>query len=409
MDLKTLKEYARVIVKIGVNVQEGQDVIVQCSLACAELAEYVVEECYKAKARKVTVRWSYPNINRLKLINESIDTLSEFNDEEKGKYEDWLKRPPVKIWIDDEDPDVYQGIDVEKLVEPRKRRYPFIKNYADELSGKAQWTIVAMPSLAWARKMYPDEANDEIAVQKLEDAIMKTMRIEEGKTDENWDKHIAYLESQAKKMNDYHFKKLHYTSSNGTDFTVGLHSKHTWCTAWEKQKNGISSCVNMPTEEVFTLPDKYSAEGKVVATKPLSYNGNLIEDFSVEFHEGKAIKVSAEKGLEHLEEMIKMDESSCYLGEIALVPYDSPINQIGTLFYNTLFDENASCHLALGDGIAEAMLGYESLSPQELVEAGCNNSMIHVDFMIGTKDTNITGIQEDGTEVIVFKDGHWAI
>ncbi len=409
MKTEVLKEYARVIVKIGVNVQEGQDVYISTSTNNVEIAEYVVEECYKAKARKVKLDLKSPTVERLRLLNESVDTLSELTEEQKGFYEDSLKHPPVKIWIDDDDPDQFAGIPMEKLTEPRKRKYPLIKKYIDELDGKAQWTIVAMPSLAWAKKMYPNETSDACAIEKLEQAIMKTMRISEGKADENWQKHISYLESQAKKMNDYHFKSLHYTSSNGTDFTVGLHPNHQWCTAWEKQKNGVSSCVNMPTEEVFTLPQIDSANGIVYATKPLSYNGNLIEDFSVTFKDGKAIKVQAKKGQEHLEEMIQMDEASAYLGEVALVPYDSPINQIGVLFYNTLFDENASCHLALGDGISEALVGYETMSTEELKVAGVNDSMIHVDFMVGAIDTKIVGMREDGSEVVVFNNGMWAI
>ena len=409
MELEVLKEYARVIVKIGVNVQKGQNVLVQCSLNCAPLAREVVEQCYLCGANKVTVNWSDPAISRLHYQYQSVETLGYFSHEEQGKYEDWLENPPVKIWIDDDDPDQFKGIDVEKLTKPRKLRYPFMKPYLDKLDGLAQWTIVAMPSLAWAKKMYPNAASDQEALDLLEAAIMKTMRIEKDKSDQNWQEHIDYLEKQAQKMIGYHFEKLHYVSNNGTDFTIGLHSDHQWCTAYEKQKNGVASCVNMPSEEVFTLPERFSACGHLVASKPLSYNGNLIENFAFDFKDGKVIHVEAEKGLEHLQEMVKMDEGASYLGEVALVPYDSPINQIGVLFYNTLFDENAACHIALGDGISEAIQGHEKMSKEELVKAGCNESMIHVDFMVGTKDMQIIGIQKDGTEVIVFKDGYWAI
>ncbi len=409
MNQETFQEYARVIVKIGANVQPNQEVIVACSVNCAELAEQVVCQCYQAGAKRVTVRWSHPGISRLKLLNESVKTLSEFTNEEKGRYEDWLKCPPVKIWIDDDDPDQFQGIAIEKLTEPQKKRYPKIKPYLDELDGKAQWTIVAMPSLAWAKKMYPNEKTEAEALRKLEEAIIKTMRMDGKQADENWQKHLTYLQMQAEKMNAYHFERLHYVAGNGTDLTIGLHPQHQWCTAWEKQKNGFASCVNMPTEEVFTLPDRLSAEGRVVASKPLSYNGNLIEDFAMEFHQGKVVHVEAKKGLDHLQEMVAMDEGAAYLGEVALVPFDSLINQIQTLFYNTLFDENACCHLALGAGISEAIINHESMSVQELRKAGCNDSMIHVDFMIGTEDLQITGIQSDGTEVRVFQNGNWAI
>ena len=409
MNEKLRKEYARVIVKIGANVQKGQDVILRVSTDNAEIAADIVEECYKCHARRVTVEWLNDGIRKMNLKSQSIETLSEFDGVTKAKYQYMAEKLPVMIYVEDSDPDVLADVPVKKMIEPRKAMYPKIKKYRDAMEGKYQWVIVAMPSLPWAKKMYPDLKPEE-AMKKLEKAIIKTMRMDKGDPYKNWKDHIRTLEKKAAVMNRYHFKSLHYTSSNGTDFTVGLHPKHIWCTAYEKELNGVYSCVNMPTEEVFTFPDKYTAEGVVVASKPLSYNGTLIEDFEVYFKNGKAVKVFAKKGQKQFEEMIGMDAGSCYLGEVALVPYDSPINKIGTLFYNTLFDENASCHIALGAGIKEAIEGAKEMSVKEAVKKeNYNESMIHTDFMIGSKDMKIVGTDAAGKEVTVFEKGRWAI
>ena len=407
MNENKLKEYARLICEVGVNIQKGQDVRINVSIEHHKLAELIVEKAYEMGARKVVVKWNDDVINRLNLINQSIETLSEVNNELEGMYKDDLERFPVNIHILSSDPDVYKGIDINKLTEPRKNRYPLLKKYIDEIDSVSQWVIVAMPSVPWAKKMYP--ALSDEAYNKLEEAILKTMRMNEGDSFENWKRHTDSLNKHAEILNKLDIDELHYTSGNGTDFRVKKHPEAVFSSAEMKMKNGHICFANMPSEELFTLPLKESANGIVYATKPLSYNGNLIENFSVRFENGKAVEVKAEKGIEHLEEMIRMDEGSAYLGEIALVPYDSPINQIGSLFYNTLFDENASCHIALGDGVADTIKGYENYSKDELKEMGCNDSMIHVDFMVGDKDTRIEATTKDGKTVTLFENGLWAI
>ena len=408
MNENKLKEYARLICEVGVNIQKGQDVRINVSIEHHKLAELIVEKAYEMGARKAVVKWNDDVINRLNLINQSIETLSEVNNELEGMYKDDLERFPVNIHILSSDPDVYKGIDINKLTEPRKNRYPLLKKYIDEIDSVSQWVIVAMPSVPWAKKMYPALSDDE-AYNKLEEAILKTMRMNEGDSFENWKQHTDSLNKHAEILNKLDIDELHYTSGNGTDFRVKKHPEAVFSSAEMKMKNGHICFANMPSEELFTLPLKDSANGIVYATKPLSYNGNLIENFSVRFENGKAVKVKAEKGIEHLEEMIRMDDGSAYLGEIALVPYDSPINQIGSLFYNTLFDENASCHIALGDGVADTIKGYENYSKDELKEMGCNDSMIHVDFMVGDKDTRIEATTKDGKTVTLFENGLWAI
>ena len=407
MNENKLKEYARLICEVGVNIQKGQDVRINVSIE-HKLAELIVEKAYEMGARKAVVKWNDDVINRLNLINQSIETLSEVNNELEGMYKDDLERFPVNIHILSSDPDVYKGIDINKLTEPRKNRYPLLKKYIDEIDSVSQWVIVAMPSVPWAKKMYPALSDDE-AYNKLEEAILKTMRMNEGDSFENWKQHTDSLNKHAEILNKLDIDELHYTSGNGTDFRVKKHPEAVFSSAEMKMKNGHICFANMPSEELFTLPLKDSANGIVYATKPLSYNGNLIENFSVRFENGKAVEVKAEKGIEHLEEMIRMDEGSAYLGEIALVPYDSPINQIGSLFYNTLFDENASCHIALGDGVADTIKGYENYSKDELKEMGCNDSMIHVDFMVGDKGTRIEATTKDGKTVTLFENGLWAI
>ncbi|MCF0115872.1 MAG: aminopeptidase [Erysipelotrichaceae bacterium] len=408
MNLKTMKKYAEIAVVMGANVQPNQDVEIHSSLENAPFAQCLVEECYKAGARRVKVEWNHTGISRLKLLNESVDTLSEITEELKGRLEDRLKKPCVRILVYDEDPSAYNGIPMEKLIEPRKRTYEFMKPYNDALYNQAQWLIISMPTMVWAKQVYP-KMEVEKAYKKLEKNIIQCMRLDQEDPVGAWKAHMANLLDKATKMNEYHFKTLKYTSSNGTDFSVGLHPDHVWMAAEEHYKNGVIGVPNMPTEEVFTFPEKYSANGIVYSSKPLSYNGNLIEDFSITFKEGKAIKCSAKKGKKHLEEMIKMDEGAAYLGEVALVPFSSPINQTGALFLNTLFDENAACHLALGKGLLECLKDSEGQSDEVLKERGYNDSMIHVDFMIGYKDTHIVGIQEDGTEITVFENGMWAI
>jgi len=275
------------------------------------------------------------------------------------------------------------------------------------MDNRYQWCIVAMPSIDWAVKVFP-ELSEKDAFLQLEKAIIKCTRLENDAV-KNWEDHISYLLDKAEKMNSYNFKELHYSSSNGTDLTLELQPGHNWLSARETHLGGIEYSANMPTEEVFTMPKRDGVNGVVYSTKPLSYNGNLIEDFNVVFKDGAAVKVQAKEGQKVLEELIGMDDGAKYLGEVALVPYDSPINKTGILFLNTLFDENAACHLAFGDSFSNNLKGYENMSNEEIDESGRNRSMVHVDFMIGSKDLNVVGRTFDGKEVLVFKNGMWNI
>ncbi len=407
MDKTILEKYARLITECGLNVKKGQEVIIQCGLDQPEFVAMVTEECYKLGASRVTVKWSYMPVAKINYIYRSLETLSEVTEIEKAEWQTRVDKLPCLLWLDSDDPDGLSGTDSEKISKANMARFPIIKPYREAMENKYQWCIAAVPGKEWAKKVFPKLAEEE-AVEKLWEAILYTSRVTEDPIAE-WKKHNEELAKRCAFLNAYKFDKLEYKSSNGTDFTVGLNQRGRFCGGGENALgSGNYFNPNIPSEEVFTTPVRGRAEGKVVATKPLSYQGKLIENFWIEFKDGKAVKVGAEKNQGLLEKMIAMDEGAAYLGECALIAYDSPINNTGILFYNTLFDENASCHLALGRGFNDCIDGYEQLTNDECKELGVNSSMIHVDFMIGSKDMSIVGITKDGKRVQIFKDGNWA-
>ena len=402
MQTRRLKKYAELIVKCGLNVQKGQEVNIRCGLDQPEFVAMVTEECYKCGAEKVKVEWSYMPISKIHYNYRSLESLSEFTDIEKAEWQRKVDKLTCLLWLDSDDPDGLNGTDSEKISKANIARYPFIKPYRDLLENKYQWCIASVPGREWARKIYP-QLSDEEAVNDLWNNILDCSRVDDDPISA-WEVHNKNLASRCEFLNKYKFEKLEYKSSNGTDFTVGLNPLGIFMGGGEYTLgSNIYYNPNIPSEEVFTTPMRGIAEGKVVATKPLSYQGKLIEDFSLEFKNGKVVKVQAKKNQDLLEKMVSMDEGAPYLGECALIAYDSPINNTGILFYNTLFDENASCHLALG------IEGYEKYSVEDFEKLGVNNSMIHVDFMIGSKDMSITGITKDGKRVPIFKNGNWAI
>ena len=406
MDKIKLQKYAELIAGSGLNVQKGQKVLIQCGLDQPEFVAMVVEECYKLGAEKVTVKWSYMPVAKLNYIYRSLESLSEVTDVEKAEWQSRVNNLTCLLWLDSDDPDGLSGTDNEKISKANIARYPIIKPYRDELENKYQWCIASVPGKEWAHKVFPNLPAEE-AIEKLWDAILYTSRVTENPVKE-WEKHNATLAKRCEFLNGYKFDKLEYKSSNGTDFTVGLNQKGIFCGGGETTLGrGVYFNPNIPTEEVFTTPMKGRADGKVVATKPLSYQGKLIEDFWIKFKDGKAVKVGAKKNQDLLEKMIAMDEGAPYLGEVALIAYDSPINNTGILFYNTLFDENASCHLALGRGFNNCLENYENYTNEQCWELGVNNSMIHVDFMIGSKDMSIVGVTKQGERVQIFKNGNW--
>ena len=409
MNITNLKKFAKLIVKRGVNVQENQVVYISASVEAAPLVEHVVEECYKAQAKVVKVDWSYQPVSRLNAIYRSFESLTEMPEyvEAEMKYKSEVL--PAMIHIMSDDPAGMVGIDHAKMAKVNQKLYPIIRKYREPMESKYQWTIVGYPGVKWAKKVFPNETPKN-AVKKLEKAILDVTRVSEKDPILAWDLHNEKIHSKCQILNDLNFDYLVFKSENGTNLKIHLANNHVWCGGSDKLvHNGVQYNPNMPSEEVFTMPHRNKVDGIVYSTKPLSYQGQLIEDFSIEFKDGKAINCSAKKGEELLKQMISMDEGAAYLGEVALVEVTSPINLSNILFYNTLYDENASCHLALGRAYNDNMKDFDKLSPEELKNNGKNDSMIHVDFMIGHDTTSIVGYTFDGKEVQVFENGKFVI
>ena len=407
MKKSVLKSYANLIVKTGANVQKGQDVIVIADVDQEELVSYIVEYCYKFKANSVEVRWQSDKITKISYKKQSVKSLSYIPTWKIEREKEVNKTLPCFIYIESSDPDALKGVDQSKIAQVRKNIAPIMKPFRDERDNKYQWVIAGAASKAWAKKVFPNLPTRK-AVEALWEAILKTSRVNNDPI-QAWVEHNADLKKRTAYLNSLNLDYLHYESSNGTNFKVWLIEDANFLAGGEETLgSNIFFNPNIPSEECFTSPIAGKAEGIVYSSKPLSYQGELIENFSVRFEKGRAVEVHAEKGENLLKEMIAMDEGACKLGEVALVPFDSPINNTGILFYNTLYDENAACHLALGRGFTNTIRNYEKYTSDELKAKGINDSSIHVDFMIGSKDLNITGYTRDGKKVAIFKDGNWA-
>ncbi len=406
MKKSVLREYARLIARAGVNVQKGQEVIVGAGLDQPEFVAMVVEELYKAKAKKVTVDWHYDPLTKLNVRYQSVKTLGEVTEWQKAKQEHHCNIVPATLYLMSEDPDGLKGVNMAKMAKARKLSYPILKGYHDRLDGMQQWCIAAVPGKAWAKKVFPGMRSSQ-AVEKLWEAILYTSRVCEDSV-KAWEEHNANLKTRCEYLNALGIEKLHYTASNGTDLTVGMIPEAIFCGGGETSRQGIYFNPNIPTEECFISPMRGQAEGIVYSTKPLSYNGQLIEGFSMRFENGKVVEAHAEKGEALLNTMLDMDEGARYLGECALVPEKSPIAESGLLFYNTLFDENASCHLAVGRGYTDTIRDHHSKTLEECRALGINESMVHEDFMIGCDTMNIDAHCADGRIVPIFRNGNWA-
>ncbi|MCR5506099.1 MAG: aminopeptidase [Bacilli bacterium] len=403
-----LRDYARLIAVKGGAIKKGDIVWINAQLDQPEFVSMVVEECYKAGAKEVDVRWIYEPLTKLHVKYKSLAQLSFVSPMAIARYKYMVKKRPTMLHIISEDPDALKGVNQNKMAKAQMKSYGKIKKYRDMIEGKYKWCIAAVPGKPWAKKVFPKLSEDE-AMEALWEAILMTSRVDGNDPVENWNKHNAFLKQQKEKLEALDLRKLIYKASNGTDFEVELIPHMLWGGGSEYSQLTGEYNPNIPTEEVFTSPMSGKAEGTLVASKPLAYNGQLIEDFSITFKDGKVSEVHARKNQNLLEKMVSMDEGASKLGEVALVPYTSPIRESGILFYNTLFDENAACHVALGQGFLECLPGGYDMTPEQVKEKGVNESMIHVDFMIGTKDLDIVGIDGKGERHQIFKDGEWAI
>ena len=394
------------MVKIGACVRKDDDVLIVSSLEGAPLAQAITEYCYKAKAKRVTLVYSDEKASRLHFLYQDEATLTDIPSWEAEMKNSYKGKHAVTIRILTEDPHLYDGIDPRKVAaRSRATHKAFAEYYDNAMANKIRWTLCAVPGEEWAKTVFPDLSPSK-AVARLWDLIIKSMRLDEKDCIKAWQDFQAKSLERIEKLNSMNLKQLRYRNSLGTDFTVGLPEGAYFSGAKEYTVYGAPFCANMPTEEIFTLPDKNTGNGRIVASMPLVHNGTVIENFWISLKDGVIVDFNAEKGYEPLKNIIETDEGSRHLGEIALVQYDSPIQNLNTLFYNTLFDENASCHFAIGEAYP-LIRGAEKMTREQLDALGVNRSGEHVDFMIGTPDLSITGISADGAEIPIFRNGNF--
>jgi aminopeptidase len=408
--LEILKKYAKLVVEVGANVQMGQLVAVNSSTETRELARLLVEAAYKAGAKRVVVEWNDDYVSRFGFDSMSIGTLQDIPQYIIDKYQYFVDQGGCVISIASPVPGLNAGLDPKKMQASGIAQSKALSFFRDHMMGnRSQWTVIAAPNAVWAKKVFP-KLNDEEAVEALWDAILVASRVTETNNPiEEWAEHNERLLTHNKILNSYQFDTLHFENSLGTNLTVKLVDDHVWAGGGENSAKGIYFNPNIPTEENFTMPHKFGVNGKVVATKPLNYQGNLIEDFWIEFKDGKVVNYDAKKQKATLKNLVELDEGSSYLGEVALISYDSPISNSNILFLNTLFDENASCHLALGRAYPMNVKGGNDMTPEQLEKVGYNMSMAHSDFMFGSKDLSVVGTTKAGKQVTIFKNGDFVV
>ena len=402
-----LKNYAKLIARVGANIQKGQRVVITAQLDQPQFVCTLVEECYLAGAADVRVEWQDQRLEKLASRFETVKELASvpYWQEQKLAYNAEIL--PVTIKLLSADPDGMRGADREKLTLASMAKLAITKPYSDRMTNRHQWCVAAVPSVGWAKKIFPEERANS-AVERLWELILETSRADGKDPLTDWMWHNRALREKCDKLNALGLAALEYKSGNGTDLRVGLIDGAKFIAGRKKTVSGEHFNPNIPSEECFTTPKRGEAEGIVYAVKPLSYGGELIENFWLRFAGGRVIECGAEKNEALLRKILSMDEGAEFLGECALVPYDSPINNTGVLFYNTLFDENACCHLALGRGYSNTIEGFETMQKDDFAALGVNDSSVHVDFMIGAEDLCVTGVTRDGRRVPVFTDGNWS-
>lgn len=408
MDQKFLEKYARLVVKTGLNIQKGQILVINSPIECAEFTRLLGEVAFREGAKDVVVNWKDELFSKMRFTLAPEEIFDEFPDWQKEFYLSYVRQGAAFVSIAASDPELLKEVDHKRISRSQKASNTALKEYREKLmSNQNVWSVVSIPTKAWAKKVFPELA-EEKAVEELWSAIFKTVRVDQADPVSAWEEHKAHLKKSLDFLNGKKFKYLRYKNAAGTDLAVELPEEHLWLGGSEFTPEGREFIANMPTEEVFTLPKKDGVNGKVVSAKPLNVHGNLVDHFSLTFKDGKIVDFTAEQGYDTLKALIETDEGSHYLGEVALVPYDSPISNSKLLFYNTLFDENASCHLAIGKAYPVCIKNGENMDQATLEKLGVNDSLVHEDFMIGTEDLSIVGITASGEEVPVFVNGNFA-
>lgn len=409
MDTDLLQKYARLVVRVGVNLQHDQLLVINAPLEAAEFARALSREAFAAGAHDVVVSWSDEQLAHIRYKQAQEQVFTEFPDWRQAFYTDYAEQGAAFISIAARDPEIFADVDPSRLTLAQQAAGAALLEYRERLmSNRNTWCVVSVPTPAWAQRVFPDD-DAATAMKKLWAAILATSRVRaDGDPVAEWQEHIAFLHRAASWLNEHHFRSLHYRNSLGTDLKVRLPERHIWAGGAEDTDYGVSFAANIPSEEVYTLPERDGVDGIVYAAKPLIYGGSRIEDFYLRFEHGRVVDYDARVGKPVLTELLSTDEGARYLGEVALVPFDSPISQSGLLFYNTLFDENAACHLALGKAYPTCLRGGADMDSVTLLQQGANDSLIHEDFMVGTRDLEVTGKQADGTEVPVMRAGNFA-
>jgi len=404
---KQLSRYAELAVKVGVNIQPNQYLYISASTETTEFVRLVTEKAYDAGARQVFIDWSDDTISRLRYEKAPADSFAEFPEWKVMEREQLAEKGAAFMSIVSQSPDLLKGIEPSRIADSQKATGQALDKYRQYVqSDKISWTVIATPSQAWAAKVFP-ELSEEEQISALWTAIFKAVRTDKQDPVQEWITHDNQLHGKVDYLNNKRYRKLHYKAP-GTDLIVELPEGHLWCGAGSVNEKGDTFMANMPTEEVFTVPLKTGVNGYISSTKPLSYGGNIIDNFKLTFKDGRVTEISAEQGEEVLQRLIDTDEGAKHLGEVALVPHASPISQSGLLFYNTLFDENASNHFALGSAYSFCIEGGKTMPREELVKHGLNQSITHVDFMVGSEEMDIDGIHDDGSSEPVFSRGNWA-
>jgi aminopeptidase len=401
-----LKKYAELAIQVGINLQKGQLLYISAPVQSAEFTRIVVETAFANGAKDVYVEWHDEHVRHARLHSADLTALTDIPDWMLDRRLEYAQKNGAFLHILAEDPELMKDVDPTRIAAMMKHlRQKLSPAIEYTMSSIVAWSIVAIPTTAWATKVF---AHSEDAVEKLWEAIFKVTRINQEDPIAAWKSHVESLKTRKDLLNEMHFTSLHFISE-GTDLKITLPDKHYWQGGAKNNAVGTSFVANIPTEEVFTLPARSGVNGTVKSTMPLNYMGNLIEGITLTFKDGKVVDYAATSGFEVLKGLLETDEGALHLGEVALVPYHSPISDLGILFYNTLFDENAACHLAFGRAYPTSLVGGPEMSEEDRIKEGANHSLIHIDFMIGGPDTEITGLLTDGKTVQIFKDGNWAL